>query len=708
VPWYQHATIFYDWVRYGEDLTPGYARWLVQKTLDVHADTLAFCAVVGGYALWDSQVTPKYDRLGDMDLIGELSRLCREHGLHFVPWWLATAAGGVRRILEEHPSWQLVGPPLDGRPGERHNYVCYNSPYRELIYEEVREILANYEVDGIYFDQLPGSCYCPWCQAKFERRYNQPMPVVPDEFLVYDFPAGLPPLLKEFRDESVRSFCAGIRHIVDEVKPGVCYAQNWVRNYQAHLARGFADVILPEFYQQQDLVPLGLKHRLTKTYFDHGAIWGNVRHSVRHDARHHPVRGTQMLLVDCVANLAAPLMLDLCAMDFDATGTQELAETFDHIRAIQEFQAEAEPVRYAALLHSFPSHLHDADRFEEAFEGLYRLMLEFHIPFEIVNEAGVQRGELKDYGVVVIPDAMALADETVTAIRDGVEDGLGLVATYMTGMFDDQGQRRQQPGLADVLGFELQDVTAHDTAQGIAYDPVLALGDVDGPIFHYGSARKDHLLAQGLPEHGLFSFKGGFVVCSPVADAQVVADIRALDQVRLSARPYNRRGHYPGPARWPLALVREYGSGRVAYFAPQAEAESRRAHAPELDTLLARSIVWAGGPPPLETPDCPRSVEVRLFHSGERRAFHIMLVNLTTNPLVFMEKWGPSTVRYVTPHKGLRLALRLDAGVKGVRSLIGTEVRYEAEDGMVILELPLLDLYDSIVVEYAHGGAVKK
>jgi hypothetical protein len=698
--WYEHATIFYDWVNYGEDLTPEYARWVVQKARDVHADTLAFCAVVGGYALWDSQVTPKYHHLGEMDLIGELARLCREYGLHFVPWWLATATGGVRRVLEEHPSWQLVGPPVEGEPGERYNYVCYNSPYRELVYEEVREVLSNYAVDGIYFDQLPGSCYCPWCQAKFERRYNQPMPVVPDEFLVYDFPAGLPPLLKEFRDESVRSFCAGIRRIVDGVRPEVCYAQNWVRNYQAHLARGLADVILPEFYQQQDLVPLGLKHRLTKAYFDHGAIWGNVRHSVRHDARHHPLRGTRMLLVDCVANLAAPLMLDLCAMDFDATGTAELAQTFDHIHTMQAFQTKAEPVRYAALLHSFPSYLRYGERFEQAFEGMYRLLFESHVPFEIVNEEAVQQGELADYKVLVMPDAAALAEGTAAAIRDGVEGGLGLVATYMTGMFDDQGQRRPQPALADVFGFELQDVTAYDTPEGIATDPVLGLGDMDGEIFHYGSPRAAHPLAQGLPEKGLFSFRGGFVVCSPAADAEVVADIHTLDPVRLNARPYNRRGHYPGSARWPLALVREHDGARVAYFAPQAEAEWRRAHAPELDILITRAIMWAGGPPPLETPDCPRSVEVRLFHSEKRRAFHVMLVNLTTNPLVFTEKYGPAVVRYVTPHKGLRLALSLDREVRAVRSLIGTEVRHEATDGTVILELPLLDLYDSIVVEY--------
>ena len=168
--------------------------------------------------------------------------------------------------------------------------------------------------------------------------------------------------------------------------------------------------------------------------------------------------------------------------------------------------------------------------------------------------------------------------------------------------------------------------------------------------------------------------------------------------MRLNARPYNRRGHYPGPARWPLTLVREVGKARVAYFAPQAEADWRRAHAPELDTLLVRSILWAGGPPPLETPDCPRSVEVRLFHSEGRRAYHILLVNLTTNPLIRMGV-DPAVVRYITPHKGLRLTLRLDRQVKAVRSLVGTEARYSEEDGDVFLELPILDLYGSIVVD---------
>ena len=695
--WYENATIFYDWIRYAEDLDEAYARHLIRKTLDCHCDTLAFCVHVGGYALWDSTVSPTYKRLGGMDLIGELARLCGEQGLRFVPWWLATVTGGVRRWVEEHPDWQLVGPPVEGRKQARHNYVCYNSPYRDILYGEVREVLAGYEVDGIYFDQLPGSCYCSHCRRAFREAYGEEMPIVEDEFFVYNTAAGLPDKLREFRDACVRDFMAGIRRIVDETRPGACYAQNWVRNQQAYLARDYADVLLPEFYQKEDLVPLGLKHRLTKAYFGGGPIWGNVRHSTKHDARHNPIRGTRMLLVDCVANLASPLMLDLCAMDFDPTGTEALAETFDHIRAMQRDGVGASEVRYAALLHSRRSHELHRERFEAAFEGLYRLLFENHVPFDIATEDGIQDGCLSELQVLVLPDAMCLADRTGAAIREAVGAGMGLVGTFGTGMYDHEGQKREQPLLADLFGVEVEALVPYDTSRQGELHPVLKLRQYDSPVYYYGSARPGHELTDGIPTTARFAFLGGFVDCRPSSGTEVVADVHAPDRARLDARIFNRCGVYPAEARWPLALARDTGAARAVYIAAQGEAENRRAHAPELDSLMVASVLWAGGTPPLETIDCPHTVEVRLFHDAERRRFQVILVNQTTNPLVRVANNG--VVRYVTPQKGLRIALNTDLAVKQVRSVVGTDVQCHADDGQVILDIPVLDLYDSILVE---------
>ncbi len=697
--WYENATIFYDWVRYGEELDRNYPRDVVGKAIDLGVDTLAFCVQAGGYALWDSEVTPKAEFIGGMDLIGQLARLCEENDLHFVPWWLGTALG-VERVLRLHPSWQLVGPPMQDGPQRRHNYVCYSSPYRELLYDEIGEVLERYEPDGIYFDQLPGSCYCSWCRAKFEARYGQPMPIVENEFFVYNTAAGLPPKLREFRDDAVRSFCTGVRRIVDRIAPSTCYAQNWVRNQQAYLAADLADVLLPEFYQREDLIPLGLKHRLTKAYFDNGPIWGNVRHSVRHDARHHPVRGTCMLLFDCVANLASPLMLDLCAMDFDPTGKDELAEAFADIRAVQEVRGRTEPVRYAALLHSRRTHELFTGRFDEAFEGMYRLLFENHVPFDVVNEAGVQRGELADYSVLVLPDAVSLADATCSAICEAAAEGMGVVATHMTGWMDPQGRTRETPALADLLGGQFSDVVAYEGRKPEGHDPVLNLPDTETErFFHYGSAMTEHPLAEGIDEATRFSFHGAFTVFEQAGDCRVLGYVHSTDQPRLHGRPYNRPGIYPGPRSLPLAVTREKAGARTAYFGPQADATWRRSDAPELEKLMLRSILWAGGEPPLRAPNCPSSVEVRLFANPEDGLYQVLLVNQTTNPLV-RSPGGWGVVRYVTPQKGLVLAIRTDGVARNASSLKGTDVTVEAmEDGWTRLLIPSLDLYDSITIE---------
>jgi hypothetical protein len=387
-------------------------------------------------------------------------------------------------------------------------------------------------------------------------------------------------------------------------------------------------------------------------------------------------------------------------MDYDPTGMEDLAQTFDHMKEVQGVLAQSEPYKYAALLHSYPSHLFDRKRFEDAFEGLYRLLLEFHLPFEVVNEEGIQRGELAKYSVLVLPDVMAIANETVAAINAACDGGMGLVASFMTGFYDDSGRRRAQPAFSERMGVRIDDVVAWDTREGIASHPVLKLGDIDGSIFHYGSLKGDHELMAGFSEGRTFSFQGGHVLCEASSDSLVIAEVHAMDMVKLNSPVYNRRGHYPGPPRWPLLVVREVEGRRTVYLSPQAESEWRRRHAPELDQVLLRSILWAGGDPFLKTIHCPRSVEVRVFHSEERQVYLIMLINLTTNPLTQADDFNPGVIRYVTPHNDVRLVVRIDEKVTGVRSLIGSEVELVEQAGEVTIRLPQLDLYESLLVEY--------
>lgn len=712
--WHEHPTIFYDWIRHGEELDRHYAVWLVRKAMDCNCDTLAFCVHVGGYALWNSKITPRYPHIKDLDLIGELADLCRKQKLRFVPWWLGTL-GGTMRIVKEHPDWQLVGPPKGsarvseksngilvgnskGTAQQKHWYVCYNTPYRKILYAEIREVLSQYKVDGIYFDQLPGSCYCRHCRDKYRRWYGRAMPVVEDEFFVYNTAAGLPEDLRRFRDRCVVDFCRGVRRIIDRTQPGVIYAQNWVRNQQSYLARGTADVLLPEFHQKDDLVPLGLRHRLTRTYFDHGAVWGNVRHGYRHDARHNPVRGVRLLLAECTANLAAPLMLDLCAMDFDRSGTREIAQTFTDIRTIQAIQKKAKPVYYAALLHSRRSHELLPAQYDEAFEGMYRLLLENHIPFEIVNEDGVAREELEPYRVLIAPDCVCLERTSVSRIRDAVNNGLGLIATYMTGTLNRRGSLKKKADLADLCGVRIKAIVSGTELPGTVKDPLAQGVAFDGDLFRYGSAVHEDHLAVGIPRDSLFCVRGGFVQVRPDRFARVVGWIHEMDKQRLQDGIYNRNGLYPAEPTWPLAVIKKTGKGRTAYFATQTDAGWRRAHAPELERLMVNTILEVGGPCPLRAPDCPPTVEIRLFHNRSQRCYQMILTNLTVNSF-YKEIW-PGVIRYVIPQKQVKIELNTRRKIKRVRSQLGNRLKHKIVPNGVKVTLETLDLYESIVLSY--------
>jgi hypothetical protein len=141
------------------------------------------------------------------------------------------------------------------------------------------------------------------------------------------------------------------------------------------------------------------------------------------------------------------------------------------------------------------------------------------------------------------------------------------------------------------------------------------------------------------------------------------------------------------------------GAARVAYFAPQADAQWRRLDAPELETLMLRAVLWAGGDPPITTPDCPASVEVRLLHNEAQRTYQILLVNLTCNPLT-QTPGGWGVVRYITPQKQLQLALNVDETITGATGLLAGDLTCAERDGHVIIDLPVLDMYESILLTY--------
>jgi hypothetical protein len=155
------------------------------------AETMVVYAITAkGLALYKSRFAPKLTNLSD-DFLGDYLAACRKRNIktviyHCLCW---------QRIQDgDHPDWAVMdshsqpvfnpGSPL-GFMG-RTNYLCLNSPFRELALNQVKEIADRYTFDGWFIDLFLWAkklvCYNPHCLEKWKAQYGTDLPrPLPDE-----------------------------------------------------------------------------------------------------------------------------------------------------------------------------------------------------------------------------------------------------------------------------------------------------------------------------------------------------------------------------------------------------------------------------------------------------------------------------------------------------------------------------------------------
>jgi len=104
------------------------------------------------------------------------------------------------------------------------------------------------------------------------------------------------------------------------------------------------------------------------------------------------------------------------------------------------------------------------------FNPASRVLADNGIAHVMTVERDFSPVELAKYRVLVLPYVPLLSDFEVETIKDYVNNGGGLVVLGLSSFKDENGLRRKNLGLSDVLGFDLQDtpveVTKKDVGKG--------------------------------------------------------------------------------------------------------------------------------------------------------------------------------------------------------------------------------------------------
>lgn len=571
-----------------------------------------------GLCYYPTKVGAMHKGLKGRDMFGEVIELCKKEGIAVVAYYSVIFNNWA---YIEHPEWRML--PWGARQRGRYGVCCPNSPYREFALEQTREIVENYDIDGIFFDMTfwPAVCYCHHCARRYKEETGEEMPRMID----WCSPRWVK--FQRTRERWIREFAEELSGLVRRLKPDVTATHqfstilhDWKLAVPLELADQ-CDYVCGDFYgetiQQSVVCKAFMDITKSRPFEFHTSISPNLTDhvSVKHPQRLEaqialaPAHSSAIQLIHAI-DPEGSLNEDVC---------QYAGEILSKIEPYEGFLG-GELCADVGIYFSLESRFDPADNGKsaedvgslsgyvphlEALMGAARYLQRAHIPFGIVTRRGLK--ELDKYQVIVLPDVLVLTEEEVEAFRKFVEKGGGLYASGRCGLTDSEGNPYPDFPLEDVLG-------------------VSRVGEVPYRLSFFTPSLEE-FASWIYPQHHLIhnlhtttvANRSGRILATLTLPYYPphIGDILTPSFSSIHSNP-------PGPkGEEPAIVVNEFGKGKVVYSVGALEGVDHHINQRvfiELIRFLLRRPLWFEG-------EGHPAVEMVLLHQPENKRFLLSLIN---------------------------------------------------------------------------------
>ena len=104
------------------------------------------------------------------------------------------------------------------------------------------------------------------------------------------------------------------------------------------------------------------------------------------------------------------------------------------------------------LLYPGPATARSRAYMHETTQGIYDALLRGRFAFDFVHEDRLEPERLSKYRALLLPNIAMLSDRQCQQIRDYVQSGGSIMASFETSLYDENLKPRADFGLADLLG----------------------------------------------------------------------------------------------------------------------------------------------------------------------------------------------------------------------------------------------------------------
>jgi hypothetical protein len=637
----------------------------------------AVCLSAGGCVAYYPTNIPFHHRsqwLGDTDPFGDLVSGCRRLGMVVIARTDPHAT--YDDVQTAHPDWIAVE--ANGKP-RRHWaspemwVTCGLGPYNfEFMTDVKKEIMSRYAVDGIFINRWEGSgmCYCQHCRTNFKTATGFDLPRTSDP----QDPARRAHILWrqqrlfdlwQLWDTEVRKINAnscvipntggGATSTLDMPKIGeraaILFADRQARRgLMTPWANGKNG---KEFRAALGSKPIG------------GIFSIGLEEPYRWKDSFQSEAEIRIWVADGVANGLRPWFTKFAAAIHDPRWLKVVEDVYNRYQRWEPYLRNQAPLARVGLVYSQQTAwFYGGDRAKTKVEdhtlGWYHALIEARSPFEMVHDRMLDQSHVKPFKTLILPNIAALSTAQCQQIREFVERGGGLVATFETSLYDEWGVRRMDFGLADLFGASFKDRP-------------------EGPIKNsYLRLEKD--TATGRQHSLLAGLEDVPRIINGVWRLEVEPIGRLADIPLTLIPPYPdlpMEKVYPRVAKTedPQVFVREFGKGRVVYFPFDIDRVFWEVLSLDHGLLLNNAVRWATNEEPPVTVSGPGVLDVTVWR--QRNSTTVHLVNLT-NPMMMKGPFreliplGPQKVRVQLPARTAPYRVQLlAAGIAPATDRVG-------------------------------------
>jgi hypothetical protein len=693
--WAQLAFVENDPKRFDPNLWLAYFR-------RIHADGALLSA--GGVVAFYPTDVPYHHRsnwLGNSDPLDYMIKGCRKMNMSVV---LRTDPHATRQdMYDAHPDYISVT--ADGKP-RRHWanpelwVTCAYGPYNFDFMSQVHgEIMERYSPDGIFSNRWAGHgiCYCQHCIANFKQATGLELPRSAERLdpVYHKWEDWRTVRLKELWflwDAGIRKHRSAARFIPngfpDKLETGK-YADFFFADQQAR--RGVIPPWSNAMGAKELRAGLGMKPivNIFSVGIEEEYRW---KDSVQSDAE------IRIWVAEGVAGGMRPCFVKFGAYIYDRRWMKAVEKLYQSYHRHETYLKNTAPMARIGMVYSEQTNQKYGgkawqEKSNEHALGMYHALVEDRQAFEMVNDKLLDAEHLKAFKLLILPNIAALSATQCQQLRDFVDRGGSIVATFETSLYDEEGKARADFGLSDLFG-----VRFAGKVEGPMRNSYLRLRSGDPGAHSSGqqlhpSGGGSHPVLAGLEDaykivNSVYRVNvnptPGLSFPSPVTLIPTYPDLPMEDVYPREEETTTRE-----------LYLREMGAakGRVAYFPGDLDRSFWQMLSVDHSLLLRNTIRWALDEDPIVKVRAQGIIDVAVW--AQKSSMTVHLVNLT-NPMMMK---GP--FRDIIPIRAsVSIRIPKDKKVTAVHLLMSNMTpQFLREAGTITLDIAEISDHEIIALD---------